>query len=222
MHPDEYAKMYRQESSYWWFQGRKDLLVSLLEDLAKENNINPSSHVIDLGCGTGLVRAGVENLPLADESADLAVALDLAEHIPDDTRLFSEIHRILKPGGQAILTVPAHPFLWSDHDAALYHQRRYRKQELRQKLEESGLRIERMTYCISATFPLIVGFRLLQRAWQALFRKPNQPQTHLIMLPQWLNTLLRMTVQVESHLLRYMNLPFGVTFLVQASRPQAQ
>ncbi len=248
MHPNEYAKMYEQERSYWWFQGRMHLIISLLKQLENSGRVKKESHVVDLGCGTGLmlehlvgrydsfgldfshlsmqycrrrglnrlVQASVEDIPIADKQMDLAVALDLAEHVADDMRFFREIRRVLKADGTLIMSVPAHPCLWSDHDEALYHQRRYTKRDLKNKIESSGLKIERLSYCISATFPLIVGFRLLQNTLLRFIKKPNQPKTHLIMLPGFLNSILRWSIQIEALLLRYINLPFGVTLLIVA------
>jgi len=69
-----------------------------------------------------LLRARAEAIPLASGSVDAIVATDILEHLDDDLAALSEFKRILKPGGQVVLTVPAYQFLWSEHDVALQHR----------------------------------------------------------------------------------------------------
>ena len=61
---------------------------------------------------------------------DLIALLDVLEHVPDDLASLRAIHRRLKPGGALLLTVPANPWMWSAHDAAHHHFRRYTKKQL--------------------------------------------------------------------------------------------
>jgi SAM-dependent methyltransferase len=161
-----------------------------------------------------LVRADVQAMPIADEAFDVVTALDLTEHVERDDLVFSEILRILKPEGRLVLTVPAHPSLWSDHDDALFHCRRYTRAALEQKMQAAGFGIERLSFCITFTSPLIVGFRLLQR----LFQKPDHPKSHLILLPPWANRLLTLSVRFEAFLLKWFDLPFGITLLAVARK----
>ena len=244
MQTEEYARMYGLEDHYWWFQGRKAIVVQLLSQLPALRR--PGARVLDLGCGTGLmlehlnagnwavgldfsplalgfsrrrgasrlVQGDVQRLPVASDSFDVVTALDLAEHVERDDAFFREVRRVLRTGGRLVLTVPAHPFLWSDHDEALFHYRRYTRAELRAKLLAAGLRIERLSYGISLTFPAIVAFRFLQRLWQ----KPGHPKTHLITLPNWANTFLRRSVEFEAWILRKHDLPFGVSLLAVAAK----
>jgi SAM-dependent methyltransferase len=248
MDPAEYAKMYHLEETYWWFQGRKKIVLRMLNSLPRFREGGAS--VLDLGCGTGLmldylsnrhassigldfsplalqfcrqrglqrlVRADVQDLPLAADQFDVITALDLAEHVERDEVLFSEIFRALKPGGHLVITVPAHPYLWSEHDEALYHFRRYRRGEFRERILQAGFRLNRLSYCITFTFPPIVAFRWLQR----LRPKSQRPKTHLIALPRWANRLILATVEIEALLLKWINLPFGVTLLAVAEKPGA-
>jgi len=246
MEPEEYAKMYILEATYWWFQGRLKIVSRVLNAIPAFRKGN--ARVLDLGCGTGLVldhlngrcwsvgldfsqqalgfcrrrgidrllKADVQALPVSSSSVDLVTALDLAEHVENDARLFSEILRVLRPGGSLVVTAPAHPFLWSDHDDALHHFRRYKRRELRRQLEDAGFDVRRLSYCITLTFPLIVGFRCVQRCFA---RRSDKPKTHLIRLPKWMNRLIQASVELESLLLRWFNLPFGVTLLAVAHKP---
>jgi SAM-dependent methyltransferase len=161
-----------------------------------------------------LTQADVTSLPLRTASADIVTLLDITEHVPDDRGLIVEVGRVLKPGGHALLTVPAHQFLWSDHDRTLWHQRRYSKRILLALFEDSPLEVRRCTWAITFTFPPIVAFRLIQR----LLPRRREPKTHLIPLPGWVNGFLKWLLHVEAWLLKRINLPFGVSLVLIARR----
>ncbi|NKB56841.1 MAG: methyltransferase domain-containing protein [Alphaproteobacteria bacterium] len=48
----------------------------------------------------------VQDIPFDDGAFDIVIANHVLEHIPDDARAMREIHRVLCPGGKAIITVP--------------------------------------------------------------------------------------------------------------------
>ncbi len=58
-------------------------------------------------------------------TADALVALNLLEHLPDDGAALAEFARVLRPGGRAVVVVPANPRLYDYYDAHLRHERRY-------------------------------------------------------------------------------------------------
>lgn len=241
----EYEKMYSLEDTYWWFQGRKFIIFSLLGKYSLLKKDTPK-RVIDLGCGTGLILselnaisvpvgidfsmtalsfckrrglrdltcADVNNLPFADESFDLIFALDLLEHIKDDKHLLGEIRRICGPGGVLIATVPAHQYLWSEHDEALHHYRRYSAKEFHKLIVQSGFELIKYSFCISFMYFPIVIFRKLQK----LFKPSGSPKTHLILLPRWMNSFLIQLLRLEAFLIKYINFPFGVSILCIARK----
>lgn len=66
-------------------------------------------------CASGSIRDGVrcedvQRLSYADASFDLVVHTEVLEHVPDDARAWSELHRVLRPGGRMLFTVP----LWGE------------------------------------------------------------------------------------------------------------
>ena len=92
------------------------------------------------------MRASSENLPIQDSAYDAILALDIIEHIPNDTLALSEIHRILKSDGAFVVFVPAYQFLWSFQDEISHHQRRYETHDLRSKILQAGFEINKLTY----------------------------------------------------------------------------
>jgi SAM-dependent methyltransferase len=96
---------------------------------------------------------------------DLIGLFDVLEHLPDDTATLQALHRMIAPGGALILTVPAYRSLWSYFDEASNHYRRYEPVELKDKLTQTGYRVEFCTPYMLSIFPLVwLGRRL---AWKA-------------------------------------------------------
>jgi SAM-dependent methyltransferase len=244
--------MYALESTYWWFQGRRRVILSLIDrhvpHVARTPG-GPRPRILDIGCGTGmllgdlqemgdavgldfapvaieycrsrnlknLARANVRQLPVLDNSVDLVTALDLIEHVPDDAGLLSEIHRVLRPGGFAVMSVPAHKSLWSNHDLALQHCRRYEKKEFRTLVETAGLVPVKYTYAVSlAYWPA-----MLYRRGKRLLPKPNGPPvSDEFPLPRSVNALLYSTMCWEARWLRRHNLAFGLSLMCVAGKPR--
>lgn len=86
-----------------------------------------------------------------DEQFDLLMSFEVLEHIEDDAAALREWVRWLKPGGTAILSVPAHMAMWSPRDAWAGHYRRYAKDQFVELATAAGLVVER-TECLG--FPL--------------------------------------------------------------------
>lgn len=189
------------------------------------DRLRPLGHVVGLDleplalefCRTrghrDLVLASATALPFADNSFDFIVATDVLEHIPDDTAAAREIRRVLAPGGHALITVPAYQSLWSGHDVALMHQRRYRAPEMRRLLSDAGLDVTRLTYTVSALFPLVWMVRMAQRL------RPDRPaRADAVPTPAPLNHLLRVWLDLESRLALRLRLPFGLTVFAVARK----
>ena len=245
MNPDEYKKMYELEELYWWFIGRRKLVKWLLRkhspngnesrvvDLGCGTGLNVSTFAEDYKtfgadyspealkfCRArsleGLFSCSAEAIALRDQSVDVVTALDVLEHIREDLPALREMNRILKPSGKLIVIVPAYGFLWSEHDEALHHYRRYVARELRAKLTASNFEIERSTYFITGLFFPILFFRL----WQGLRRTSIEASVSYRLPPLWANRLLIWLLDVERSLLDHFNLPFGVSLIVVGRKPE--
>src|SRR5215472_12984960 len=190
MNQAEYETMYRLETYYWWFVARRQLVTGLVREQIADpkrsrildvgcgtgaNREALTSYGAVFGADLSaealsfsrsradgpLTRSRIERLSFIDGCFDLITALDVLEHADDDLSSMDELYRALRPGGLLIVTVPAYGFLWSEHDEALHHRRRYAASELRNKLSRVGFEIERISYFITFLFFPILLMRFI-------------------------------------------------------------
>lgn len=241
---EEYQRMFELEENYWWFVGKRRVVSSILKDFPTPKS---RLRLLDVGCGTGanlkmlnqlgwavgmdyisaalqfcqsrglrgLIQMNAESQGLKSDQFDIILALDLLEHLANDQMALSEFHRICAPGGRVLITVPAHPSLWSEHDEALEHKRRYTKVELRKKVEEAGFRILLLSYYNAFLYLPIVLVRFLQSRF-----KPRQghPETTYLEPPRLLNQTLASIFGLEGRILKYTNLPCGLSLICVAQK----
>ena len=162
-----------------------------------------------------LVGADAMKLPFASDRFDAIVTMDVLEHLPNDCAAMQEFFRVLKPGGRVFATVPAYAHLWSEHDVALMHFRRYQLQEMRQRFEAAGFRLEKLSHTMTALYPVVA----LQRRLNA--RKPphDPPQAAMPLFSAPINAALTALMGAENALARRFNIPFGVSILCIAVKP---
>ena len=142
--------------------GRQSLLLSEefgLQVDSLENSEFGQKAILDKGLN--LIYASATSIPMPNNYYDGIVAMDVLEHIPEDEKAISEFFRVIKPGGNLFITVPAFQFLWSSHDVAVDHVRRYSKRELVRKFEEAGLEVNYIRFWNSILFPLGLISRLI-------------------------------------------------------------
>lgn len=230
----EYEKMYQFEEKYWWWVGRREVVKGILNKL----NLNCATildagcgtginlrYLGDYGAVIGLdlsrdalnfcrvrgnkniIWADAERLPFKDGAFDLIAALDLLEHL-DDNKALANFYRVLKPNGFLVLTVPAFNFMWSKHDEALHHKRRYNKGQLRDTLESNGFTVERICYWNFFLFLPIVAMRLIKRSM-----KSQEVKTDVEELPSMANWFFKSLLRIESYLVPHLNLPIGVSLV---------
>jgi SAM-dependent methyltransferase len=90
-----------------------------------------------------LFLASAADLPFLNSQFDLAISFDVICNLADDVQAFSEVARVLKPGARFLVQMPAYQWLWSMHDVAVRHQRRYDAPAIRKKLKAVGFEVER-------------------------------------------------------------------------------
>lgn len=238
MDPHLLRQHFELEEHHWWFVARRRILLSLLErelrgrtDLdvldagcgggatmeslrryGRVRGMEYSGEAVAYNRerGRDVVRGSIEALPFDDGSFDLALALDVIEHVPDDLRALEELFRVLRPGGSLLVTVPALAMLWSAHDEANGHYRRYTVKELCGRVESAGFEVLTATYFNTLLFPVILAARKLRR---------NAGGSDLGEVPAPLNTLLREVFASEAKVLSWMRLPVGVSALCLTRKP---
>ncbi len=112
--------------------------------------------------GARLLQADALDLPFAGEF-DLVGMFDVLEHIEDDRRALVQLGKCLRPGGGLLLTVPQHPWLWSDWDVYSCHKRRYGRRELVSKLRDAGFDVLWSSALFSLLLPLLILSRRRSR-----------------------------------------------------------
>ncbi|MFH1055138.1 MAG: class I SAM-dependent methyltransferase [Candidatus Altiarchaeota archaeon] len=143
------------------------------------------------------------SIPYPDCFFDKVVAFDVLEHVEDDTLAFEEVRRVLKDGGFFVFTVPAFSSLYSSHDKALNHYRRYDKRTLKEKI--SAFSPLEIGYWMCLLFPVVAVVRLLARG------KTN-PKIDAPHLPTLVNDILYHTLMFENQLIaKGLKLPIGLT-----------
>ena len=236
----EFDKMFAVEETNWWYRGRRQLVRRHMERLHTEcgrlsvldlacatgMNFRAFSDLADLWgvdiseetvrlCGARginrIIRADAMKLPFRDETFDLVLALDSLEHFEDDCVAIDEMARVTKAGGRALVTVPAFMFLWSDHDVAYHHFRRYTARELRRKLSER-FDILKLSYYSMTLLPPVYAMRKLRSG------KNSAHSDFFIKLPLPIEWSLSAIMKTELALLRAVNLPFGVSLFCEARK----
>jgi SAM-dependent methyltransferase len=165
--------------------------------------------------GALLARADARALPLRAASVDRIFLLDVAEHVPEDAAVFAEIRRVLKPTGVAVVHVPAHPRLWSPHDEAMHHVRRYTRAALAARIAEAGL----VPVLLSYTFGALLLPAAAVRAWKRRGAASGGERADFGVTPPWMNRALAGWQRIEAAWLARADLPLGVS-LAAILRPR--
>lgn len=242
MNPAEYEAMYRLEERHWYFRGKRRIVRRLLQphlksvpltildagcgtggilaDLGSLGTVTAMDpfHEAALFCArrdfTRLVQGSVAKLPFSEGTFDLVTSLDVIEHVDDDLAALKEMYRVLKPGGLLLLTVPAHMFLWSGHDVALHHKRRYDEPGLLDRIHSAGFCVKRCTSFNSILFPLVA----LARGARRLLGMDRAQSDSSSLPPLGINSFLYRIMHLEAYLLGHINFPVGVSLACLAQK----
>lgn len=195
-----------------WFHDRADQIATI--------DVDPRGLSADGVCGSAL------SLPFAAESFDAVAAFDVIEHCEPESRVVSELHRVLRPGGALVASVPAYEWAWTDHDVANGHYRRYTTARMVDALVTAGFTVDRTTYAFTSVFPMFAAERMARKARGAAAARMGRtaygsaadvvPVPHV---PRPLHHVLMGLCRIDERLLRSRNLPFGSSVLVAAHRP---
>ena len=242
MNRDFYREYFEVEDRHWWFVGRREIFLDVLE---RRLGSGADRSILDIGSGTGtmighLARFGDvrgvdfdpeairfcrergvidvellegDGLPFEDERFDVVTSFDVLEHIEDDAQMLAEMRRVLRPGGTLLVSVPALPFLWGPQDEISHHQRRYRRAALGRAITAGGFDLERLSFFNTLLFPPIAAIRVLR------LNRGGEAQSDFRLVPgACVNRTLARLFASEARLLRRRDLPIGVSLLALAAR----
>lgn len=242
MEPEIYRTMAAVEESHWWFRSRRNIMRELLRrlDLPRDAIIlepgcgtggnfamlsefgrvyamdsDPDACEFARAKGIATVERGElpSNIPFGDLRPDLVVMTDVLEHLESDRDSLLAIRARLRAGGYLVATVPALPWLWSEHDVSHHHRRRYTAPVLRSLIETTGYKIRLLTYYNFILLPLIAGVRIAQKVLP-ISSGISDLREHRPMI----NTLLLRLFSSERYVIDRINVPIGTSLLVVAQK----
>jgi SAM-dependent methyltransferase len=160
-----------------------------------------------------LVRGTIESLPFRDETFDAVTSFDVICHdaVKDDLNALKEFRRVLRPGGIALVRLPAFDWLWGAHDAAVHTTRRYSASQLAERMCQAGFDVLEATYGNVLLFPLAVAKRWSERLL------PSAP-TDLTVPPKPVNLAFEGALRLEAPLSRVVKLPAGLSAVAVGRR----
>lgn len=236
-----YAQRYRTLwESHWWWRSREALVLATIERVARSSRVGT---VLDIGCGDGLFFEALSRFGEIDglepdvalledprwrpqiavgrlgegfrpnRTYDLVLMLDVLEHIEDDRQALGSAYELVRPGGVLLLTVPALPWLWSRHDEANEHHRRYRPGGLRDVLHGAGFAVESVRYFFAWTVA-----PMLLRRWLAPGGR-GCADYDVAIPPAPINRALAAYSRAEHAVGRLIPWPIGSSLLAIARRP---
>jgi SAM-dependent methyltransferase len=229
---------HRAEDRHWWYQGRRHVLERVIAPLGLpaharilDAGCGSGRNMVDLahhGTVTGVelssasvalarernagevLEGSVMDMPFDEATFDLAVSLDVIEHLEDDIGALRELRRVTKPSGTLLVTVPAYQWLWSGHDEINHHHRRYNRRSLLAAAQSAGWQPQSSTHFNSLLLPAAILLRALERF------KPSATKSSLDLWvpPAPLNWALRQPLNLEAAVIgRGGSIPAGLSLL---------
>lgn len=154
----------------------------------------------------------------SDDELEAIGAFDLLEHITEDKLVMSQVFQTLKPGGLFFMSVPQHKFMWSQLDEKIQHKRRYGRQELIEKLKDTGFKIEYITSLVALLFPAMILQRFIVD--RAVVNKDDEDISPYVSFNPLLNATFDKLMRIDEFLIRRrISLPFGGTLVAVARKP---
>jgi SAM-dependent methyltransferase len=219
------------EDRHWWYKERRAILGRELRRLPGPGRaldigaagggntrvlqahgwqapaLEYSDSVADVARARGIsaARADARDLPVRSGTCGLVTAFDVLEHIGEDYLAAAEIARVLRPGGTALIAVPCDMALWSAHDEAVGHVRRYSRSGLAGLIQKAGLTLDKMW-----------SWNVLLRPVVAMRRKSSAGSD--LEEVSWMASGLLTAVIVAERYLPVKSWP-GVSLIARARRP---
>lgn len=239
-----FDRMAELDQQHWWFTARRRILSEIIARIIRppanarilELGCGTGHNLAMLGAfgrveaselddharqlaakrlGRPIEKAALPDLSMFPAASyDLVALLDVLEHVVDDKGSLAAILTRLKPGGALLLTVPANPWMWSAHDVAHHHHRRYRKREIAALASEAGYEIDLLSPFNSLLFPLIAAVR-------GLGKLRGHDSADDTLPPAPVNRALDRIFGLEAALIGRLPFPFGVSLVAVLRRARA-
>ncbi len=240
------ADAVRVEDALWWMRGRKAIIRALLRRAAERGplsnimdigcgsggnldvlaefgsvvGVEPSEILARRARNRGVAKAVLTRDALELEetrNADVFTLFDVLEHLEDDAGFLATLRARGGRPHRLLVSVPACPFLYGDHDRLLHHHRRYSARMLRDRLETAGYRVLRMSHFMFFLFPLALLARLKDQA--AAAGGGGRTVVDLAALPPYLSKPFALSLELEGALSRFLRFPFGLWLFALAESP---
>lgn len=241
MEPRVYVDHLEREESHWWFRARREVLEQVLrERLPPVSGRTLLDVGCGTGGNLQMLRQfgaveGFESEAFAVDAArkknpgltvhhgalpegmpagtwDVVTMFDVLEHLQTPEQALPAIRSHLKRDGTLVVTVPAWPALWSEHDELNHHFRRYTPELLRAQLTGAGFRIDYESFYNSLLFPLVAAARLAERLRGAA----PKGQSDLHKTPGFADRIFYELFRLERRVVPKRALPIGVSLLAIA------
>lgn len=243
MKPQEYTNLDRVERVHWYYAGKRDIVrhwIEKVRPLRSEDTLLDfgagtglfASEFMDtcrVRCfdsypesvkilrerlpADAVVDGSGSQVALPDSSVDCVTALDVLEHIENDQAAVTELHRLLRAGGMAVVTVPADMKLWSDWDVSLLHFRRYEAQGLAALFPSEKWKLVRVTHHNTLAYPAVYLLRKWRKWRQNRTEGGSRAEDRVP--PPWLNRILKFLYSAPAKS-TWFPAPFGVSLLLVA------
>jgi 2-polyprenyl-3-methyl-5-hydroxy-6-metoxy-1,4-benzoquinol methylase len=238
-----YDNMAKLDEQHWWYVARRDVLdrlirrriqlprdarileigcgtghnIPMLRQFGEVDAIEIDAAARDMASqrlGKPVMASPLPALEGVEDGAyDMVAILDVLEHIEADRDALTGIAAKLKPGGRILITVPAHPWMWSAHDEVNHHKRRYTRRTLKAVIGAAGLRLDMLRWFNSLLFPVAAGARLAGR----LVGKKGGDDT---LPPKPVNFLFGKIFALERHAIGRLPMTPGVSLAAIVSVPE--
>lgn len=242
MRPNAYREMFENELTHGWYIGTRNHLIKTLKQ-----NCTTSSRILDAGAGTGgtilllkkagfrnvigleksdiairysrqrgikIIKGDINRLPFKKDSFDVVICLDVLYHQGVNPNLaIKEFQRVLKKEGLLYLQEPAYNFLKSRHDITIATSRRFTRNQIAKMIIMAGFKILKASYFNTLMFLPIAAKRLIDKT-----RNKDDIASDVAPLSPLANSLIYNLLKIESFLISYVNLPFGLSIICLAKK----